>query len=104
MTIQQNILRPLVVKEREFLEPYVTIATDDDVIIKSFDHHISILRQDAEWGGDWGRRNYSIFWNFQLLFSKCINFQELQMSDFFQMLFPIQTLQSDCSIVTITTV
>ena len=39
-------------KEREFFTPYVIIINDDNVIIKTFDKHISNLRQDAEWGGD----------------------------------------------------
>ena len=31
-------------KEREFFTPYVIIVTDDNVIIKTFDDHISMLR------------------------------------------------------------
>ena len=36
-------------KKRDFFTPYVIIVDDDDV--KNFDDHLSMLRQDAEWGG-----------------------------------------------------
>ena len=39
-------------KEREFFKPFVISRNDDDVITKTFDDHIYMLRQDAEWGGD----------------------------------------------------
>ena len=39
-------------KERHFFTPYVEQVNDDDVKVIDFDDHISMLRQDAEWGGD----------------------------------------------------
>ena len=39
-------------KEKEFFTPYVQIATDEGIMIKTFDQHISNLRRDGDWGGD----------------------------------------------------
>ena len=39
-------------KEKEFFTPYVQIATDEGIMIKTFDEHISNLRRDGDWGGD----------------------------------------------------
>ena len=39
-------------KEKEFFTPYVRVVNNDDVIVRNFDDHISMLRQDAEWGGE----------------------------------------------------
>ena len=39
-------------KERDFFTPYVEQVNQQDVKVVDFDDHISILRQDAAWGGD----------------------------------------------------
>ena len=39
-------------KERVFFTPYVLQVSDDNVLVTNFDEHISMLRQDAAWGGD----------------------------------------------------
>ena len=39
-------------KEREIFTPYVIIINDQNVMVKNFDDHISMLREDAVWGGD----------------------------------------------------
>ena len=39
-------------KEREFFTPRVTTVDRHDVIVKTFDDHISMLRQEGAWGGD----------------------------------------------------
>ena len=39
-------------KEKEFFTPYVQIVTDDGVMVKTFDDHISNLRRDGDWGGE----------------------------------------------------
>ena len=39
-------------KERDFFTPYVEQVNEQDVKVVDFDDHISILRQDAAWGGD----------------------------------------------------
>ena len=39
-------------KERVFFTPYVEQVNQQDVKVVDFDDHISILRQEAAWGGD----------------------------------------------------
>ena len=39
-------------KRKEFFTPYVIKVSDNNVILRNFDEHVSILRQDAAWGGD----------------------------------------------------
>ena len=39
-------------QEKEFFTPYVQIVTEEGVMVKSFDDHISNLRRDGDWGGD----------------------------------------------------
>ena len=38
--------------ERDFFTPYVIWISNDNVILRNFYEHISMLRQDKEWGGD----------------------------------------------------
>ena len=38
--------------ERVFFTPYVILVSNDNVLLRNFDEHISMLRQDAAWGGD----------------------------------------------------
>ena len=39
-------------KEKKYFEPFLKVVSKDGVLLKSVDDHISILRQDTEWGGD----------------------------------------------------
>ena len=39
-------------KEKKYFTPFLQVVSEHGVLIKSVDDHISILRQDTEWGGD----------------------------------------------------
>ena len=39
-------------KEKKYFKPFLQVVSKDGVLLKSVDDHISILRQDTEWGGD----------------------------------------------------
>ena len=40
------------VKEKGFFTPFVVQINNDGIMVRNFDDHISMLRQDAAWGGD----------------------------------------------------
>ena len=39
-------------KEKENFTPFVQDVNEDNVLVKDFDTHISILREEAAWGGE----------------------------------------------------
>ena len=39
-------------KEKEYFKPFVQVVNDYNVLVKDFDAHISVLRQEAAWGGE----------------------------------------------------
>ena len=39
-------------KEKEYFTPYVQIVSNEGVMVKTFDDHISNLRRDGDWGGE----------------------------------------------------
>ena len=39
-------------KEKEVFRPYVEVVSKEGVMVRSIDDHLSILREDTEWGGE----------------------------------------------------